>query len=77
MLRFLHFLFAMTILCLIMALPVLLFIFIIAILADYGKKKYGTPTPEERAAYDLRQIRYNLEDLNAKKDIEMWTKKKH
>ena len=71
----LRFLLAMSILWLIMASPLILIILIVVLLVRHSNKKYGQPTPEERAAYDLRQIRYNLEDLNAKKDIEMWSKK--
>ena len=71
----LRFLLAMSILCLIMAFPMILIILVIVLICRHADKKYSPSTPEERAAYDLRQIRYNLEDLNAKKDIEMWSKK--
>ena len=71
----LRFLLAMSAFWLIMALPVILLILVIVLLCKHADKKYRPSTPEEKAAYDLRQIRYNLEDLNAKKDIEMWSKK--
>ena len=73
----LRFLLAMSVLWLIMASPFILIILVIVLLVRHSNKKHGQPTPEERAAYDLRQIRYNLEDLNAKKDIELWSKKNH
>lgn len=70
-----QFLLAFGIMSLIISLPAILLILVIVMLAKHGEDKYGKQTPEERAAYDLKQIRYNLEDLNAKKDIEIWTKK--
>lgn len=70
-----RFLLAFGILSLMIYLPAIILIAIIAGLSKHAKEKYGEPTREERIAYDLKQIRYNLEDLNAKKDIEIWKKK--
>ncbi len=58
-------------------IPIAVFLLIMKAIA---KRTPARPmTEEERRAEDLRQIRYNLEDLNAKRDVEImrdiWKKK--
>ncbi len=72
-----RFLLAMATLSLIMALPLILFIGILIAIVKSYEKKHGRvePTPEQRKAWELDQIRQNLEEMNARQEWERWHKR--